>query len=109
MLSENSRNEWTRRIECGVSLEYAPRCVREDKELALYAVSKHGSDLEFVSDDLKKDIDVVAASVQQDVKSLKYTDEQLQLLIVLSGINCLRDENTFSEDFEEEKGKGKTK
>lgn len=92
MLSENSINEWTKRIEAGVSLSYAPRCVLEDKALVLLAVAKDGSNLEFVSDDLKNDIDVVSVAINQNLEYLKYADKDLQSSIILKGIEAVKEE-----------------
>lgn len=125
MLSENSIKEWTRRIDAGVSLCCAPRCVLEDKALVLLAVAKDGSNLEFVSDDLKNDIDVVSVAVTQNLEYLKYADEDLQSLIILKGIEAVKEEKKLpdltplleaivcgEDDFkslEDKKGKQKTK
>lgn len=92
MLSENSIKEWTKRIEAGVSLSYAPRCVLEDKALVLLAVAKDGSNLEFVSDDLKNDIDVVSEAINQNLEYLKYADKDLQSSIILKGIEAVKEE-----------------
>lgn len=92
MLSENSIKEWKRRIDMGVSLCWAPRCVLEDKTLVLLAVAKDGSNLEFVSDDLKKDIDVVSVAITHNLEYLKYVDKDLQALIILKGIEAIREE-----------------
>lgn len=45
---------------------YVPDKLRDDKEIILEAVKKHGLDLEYASDDLKLDIDVVRAAVKQN-------------------------------------------
>lgn len=92
MLSENSIKEWTKRIEAGISLSYAPRCVLEDKALVLLAVAKDGSNLEFVSDDLKNDIDVVSEAINQNLEYLKYADKDLQSSIILKGIEAVKEE-----------------
>lgn len=92
MLSENSIKEWTKRIEAGISLSYAPRCVLEDKALVLLAVAKDGSNLEFVSDDLKNDIDVVSVAINQNLEYLKYADKDLQSSIILKGIEAVKEE-----------------
>lgn len=95
MLSENSRNEWTRRIEAGVSLCLAPRCVREDRDLVLLAIMRDGSNLEFASEDLKKDIDIVSVAIIQNLRYLEYADKDLQSLIILRGIEAIKKENEF--------------
>ena len=93
MLSENSRNEWTRRIEAGVSLYCAPRCITEDKALVLLAVSKDGSNLEFASEELKQDVDIVSIAIKQNLEYLKYADKGLQSLIILKGLEAVKKEN----------------
>ena len=95
MLSENSRNEWTRRIEAGVSLYCAPRCITEDKALVLLAVSKDGSNLEFASEELKQDVDIVSIAIKQNLEYLKYADKGLQSLIILKGLEAVKKENSL--------------
>lgn len=95
MLSENSRNEWTRRIEAGVSLYCAPRCITEDKALVLLAVSKDGSNLEFASEELKQDVDIVSIAIKQNLEYLKYADKGLQSLIILKGLEEVKKENSL--------------
>lgn len=97
MLSENSRKEWTRKIEAGVSLWCAPRCVREDKELVLLAVTKDGSNLEYASDELKNDIDVVSVAISQSLDNLKYADNNLQSLIIFKGIKVVMESRKLSD------------
>lgn len=86
MLSENSRNEWTRRIEAGVSLCLAPRCVREDRDLVLLAIMRDGSNLEFASDELKDDIDVVSLAIDNNINSFQFASKRLQEQIVKYGV-----------------------
>ncbi len=95
MLSENSRNEWTRRIEAGVSLYCAPRCITEDKTLVLLAVAKDGSNLEFASEELKQDVDIVSIAIKQNLEYLKYADKVLQSLIILKGLEEVKKENSL--------------
>lgn len=95
MLSENSRNEWTRRIEAGVSLYCAPRCITEDKALVLLAVAKDGSNLEFASEELKQDVDIVSIATKQNLEYLKYADKGLQSLIILKGLEEVKKENSL--------------
>ena len=95
MLSENSRNEWTRRIEAGVSLYCAPRCITEDKALVLLAVAKDGSNLEFASEELKQDVDIVSIAINQNLEYLKYADKGLQSLIILKGLEEVKKENSL--------------
>lgn len=95
MLSENSRNEWARRIEAGVSLYCAPRCITEDKALVLLAVSKDGSNLEFASEELKQDVDIVSIAIKQNLEYLKYADKGLQSLIILKGLEEVKKENSL--------------
>ena len=95
MLSENSRNEWTRRIEAGVSLYCAPRCITEDKALVLLAVAKDGSNLEFASEELKQDVDIVSIAIKQNLEYLKYADKGLQSLIILKGLEEVKKENSL--------------
>ena len=95
MLSENSRNEWTRRIEAGVSLYCAPRCITEDKALVLLAVAKDGSNLEFASEELKQDVDIVSIAIKQNLEYLKYADKGLQTLIILKGLEEVKKENSL--------------
>ena len=95
MLSENSRNEWTRRIEAGVSLYCAPRCITEDKALVLLAVAKDGSNLEFASEELKQDVDIVSIAIKQNLEYLKYADKGLQSLIILKGLEAVKKENSL--------------
>ena len=97
MLSENSRNEWTRRIEAGVSLYCAPRCITEDKALVLLAVAKDGSNLEFASEELKQDVDIVSIAIKQNLEYLKYADKGLQSLIILKGLEEVKKENSLSD------------
>ena len=95
MLSENSRNEWTRRIEAGVSLYCAPRCITEDKALVLLAVAKDGSNLEFASEELKQDVDIVSIAIKQNLEYLRYADKGLQSLIILKGLEEVKKENSL--------------
>ena len=95
MLSKNSRNEWTRRIEAGVSLYCAPRCITEDKALVLLAVAKDGSNLEFASEELKQDVDIVSIAIKQNLEYLKYADKGLQSLIILKGLEEVKKENSL--------------
>lgn len=95
MLSENSRNEWTRRIDAGVSLYCAPRCITEDKALVLLAVAKDGSNLEFASEELKQDVDIVSIAIKQNLEYLKYADKGLQSLIILKGLEEVKKENSL--------------
>lgn len=95
MLGENSRNEWTRRIEAGVSLYCAPRCITEDKALVLLAVAKDGSNLEFASEELKQDVDIVSIAIKQNLEYLKYADKGLQSLIILKGLEEVKKENSL--------------
>ena len=95
MLSENTRNEWTRRIEAGVSLYCAPRCITEDKALVLLAVAKDGSNLEFASEELKQDVDIVSIAIKQNLEYLKYADKGLQSLIILKGLEEVKKENSL--------------
>ena len=95
MLSENSRNEWIRRIEAGVSLYCAPRCITEDKALVLLAVAKDGSNLEFASEELKQDVDIVSIAIKQNLEYLKYADKGLQSLIILKGLEEVKKENSL--------------
>ena len=95
MLSENSRNEWTRRIEAGVSLYCAPRCITEDKALVLLAVDKDGSNLEFASEELKQDVDIVSIAIKQNLEYLRYADKGLQSLIILKGLEEVKKENSL--------------
>lgn len=90
MITENSRNEWIKRFEAGVSLEYAPKVIQDDKDLVMYAVQKNPMNLEFASERLKRDIDIVTLATTQNVLSLVYVDEDLMNLIILCGIAEVR-------------------
>lgn len=50
----------------------------DNKEIAIKIVSKRGLDLEFCSDTLRKDFDVVYAAVKSNWEALKYADEDLR-------------------------------
>lgn len=100
MLSENSRNEWTRRLEAGVSLYFAPKVVRDDKELVMMAVQKNGMDLEFASERLQRDIEVVEKAITQDIMAIQFVNEELMQQIISLGIDTIKQKlfSSYSEE-----------
>jgi hypothetical protein len=62
----------------GLALEYASDDLKNDREVVLAAVQQNGLALEYASDDLKNDREVVLAAVQQDGFALEYASTNLQ-------------------------------
>lgn len=59
-------------------IQYVSNDLRDNKKIAVAAVSKGGGSLQYVSDRLKKDYNVVLAAVKEDGYSLKYAYKDLQ-------------------------------
>ena len=95
MLSENSRNLWFDKINKGCALEYAPKSVRDDKDLVLASVRKDGMNLAFASDRLRDDIEVVATAIKQNFEAIKFAS-----LRIYDKIICLLDDYK-DDDFKE--------
>jgi hypothetical protein len=60
------------------TLEYASEDLRGDKEVVFKAVEKHGSSLKYASDALKDDKEVVLKAVEKYGSSLEFASERLQ-------------------------------
>jgi hypothetical protein len=60
------------------TLQYAPKKLREDKDVVLAAVKKNGRALEFASKELRADPEVVSAAVRQDGCALQCASKELQ-------------------------------
>ena len=62
----------------GYSLNYASEELKNDKDIVLLAVNNYGPSLEFASDRLKNDKDVVNAATKNDRKAIRYASEDLK-------------------------------
>ena len=73
----------------GSALQYASLKLRNDKEIVLAAVKKHGLGLQFASAELKKNKDIVLAAVNQTGDALEYASEELKKDkdIVMAAVN----------------------
>ena len=60
------------------ALEFASDELKNDKEVVLVVVSKYGHVFKFVSDELKNDKDVVLAAVSNDGAVLEYASDELK-------------------------------
>ena len=62
----------------GVSLEYASEELRTDREVVLAAVHQNGVALEYASEELRTDREVVLAAVHQNGVALEYASQELR-------------------------------
>ena len=62
----------------GYNLQYASDELKNDKEVVLASVNKDGDALEFASDELKNDKEVVLAALNKYVSPLQYASEELK-------------------------------
>ena len=62
----------------GLALQYASERLRDDKDVVLAAVKEDGHTLQFVSDRLRDDKDVVMAAVKQEGYILDYASSRLK-------------------------------
>ena len=62
----------------GWQLQYASEEIKKDREVVLAAVKKNGYALTYASDELKKDREFILAAVKQDRHALGYASEELQ-------------------------------
>ena len=92
MITENAKIRWINDFNNGVSLSFAPASIQDNKELVMIAVGLNGKNLKFASERLKNDIDVVLLAINQDVEYLKYADKGLQSLIILKGIESIKED-----------------
>ena len=92
MITENAKIRWINYFNNGVSLSFAPASIQDNKELVMIAVGLNGENLKFASERLKNDMDVVLLAINQDVEYLKYADKGLQSLIILKGIEAIKED-----------------
>ena len=59
-------------------MEHASCELRNDKEVVLAAVTKHGSALQHASEELRNSKEVVLVAVRQNVEAFKHASEVLQ-------------------------------
>ena len=95
MITENAKSRWITDFNNGVSLSFAPVSIQDNKELVMIAVGLNGMNLKFASERLKNDMDVVLLAINQDVEYLKYADKNLQSLIILKGIEAIKEDELF--------------
>ena len=62
----------------GFALEFASEDIHIDREIVMTAVKKDGLALKFTSEDLKKDREIVMAAVKQNGDALKFASEDLK-------------------------------
>jgi hypothetical protein len=62
----------------GDSLEFASDELNNDKNIVLEAVMENGFSLEFASDELKNDKNIVLEAVKRDGRSLEYASDELK-------------------------------
>ena len=63
----------------GLALEYATDEMKNDKDVVLAAVQNYGRALEYASDELKNDKDVVMAAVRNDGAALGFASEEMKV------------------------------
>ena len=59
-------------------MEYASEELRNDKEVVLEAVKKYGDALQFASEELRNDKEVVLEAVKENGNAIKYASPELQ-------------------------------
>ena len=64
----------------------------------MYAVVRNGLNLEFASERLKRDIDVVEMAVSQDILALQFANVDLQKQIIFFGIDEVKKEESYVSD-----------
>ena len=72
------------------ALEFASDELRADREVVLAAVSQHGFALQYASDALRDDAEVVLAAVKMDGVALKFASDELRgdREVVLGAVRC---------------------
>ena len=98
MLSENAKNRWMSDFENGVSLSFAPKSVRDDKNLVLIAVGLNGMDLKYASERLQSDIDVVKTAIRENMMALQFASKDLQYQFKQGGFDKLQELKGQMED-----------
>ena len=68
-----------------------PLCIEKKAEV-LAAVRKHGSQLQFVSDELRNDREVVLAAVMQDAWAFEYASDELKCEMAECWAKCMEQE-----------------
>ena len=63
----------------GMSLEYMPQNIKNNKKLVTTAVQNNGFSLQFASNELRADYDIVSKAILKYKKPLKYASENLQI------------------------------
>ena len=63
---------------CGYVLEYASDDLKKDRDVVLEAVKKNGGALQYASNDLKKDREVVLEAIKNAERSLRYASPKLK-------------------------------
>ena len=65
-------------IKDGITLLYADKILKNDKEVVLEAVKQNGYALQYVNNDLQNDKEVVLEAVKQNGYALQYVNNNLQ-------------------------------
>ena len=86
--------------ENGEALEYASNELKKDKEVVLAAVKKHGWALDYASKELQNDRDVVLAAVKENGYALRHASEELKNdeKVVLVAVRKDRDALKYASD-----------
>jgi hypothetical protein len=81
----NERNEWNdydyviqRVAQHGYALQYTSDDLRNNKEIVLIAVAQDGEALQFASDDLRKSKEIVLIAVAQNGLALEFASKELR-------------------------------
>ena len=62
----------------GLALEFASDELKNDKEIVLLAISQYGEALYYASDELRNDKEIVMAAIKQDGEVLEYASNELR-------------------------------
>ena len=62
----------------GLTLEFASEELRNDKEIVLKAVQNRGSALQYASDELKNDREIVLEAIKFDKEAIQYASEEMK-------------------------------
>jgi hypothetical protein len=70
----NNKSVMLSAIKLGASLEYLSDCLRNDRDIVLEAVKQKGTQLQYASKSLRNDVTIVATALRQDKKAKEHTE-----------------------------------
>ena len=73
--------EWNAVQKKGAVLEYASENLRNDRELVMKTVQQNGFALEYASEELRNDRKIVKTAVQQYGDALQFASEDLKKIL----------------------------